>query len=391
MRLRYAVAAAATTLIGAGTAALAAGRYGSGFALNPSVAGPAPESLITVHSVTPDRVVLTRTPASERPGVYGLTGAGVHATVGQVLAAGGHWVTRALTRVDKGTLDAGAFIRMTPQAYTGDPRTARGLDFTDVLVPGELGPLPAWYLPGARATWVIAVHGVGATREQTLPVLPALHRFRLPVLVPSYRNDPGAPASPDGIGHLGATEWHDLDAAMRYAIGHGAARLVLYGWSSGAAMALRALHRSPTAGKVTGLILDSPVLDWRSTVTAAVRSRGLPSALTPLAVRAAEGRTGLRGARHADAGAGTGPYAGTDSGSGAGAEAAVPTGPRVPTLIVHGPDDVFAPWSASRALADRYPDKVALRPVSGAAHTAMWNADPEAYEETLRRFLTPLM
>lgn len=62
MRLRYAVAAAATTVVGAGAAALAAGRYGSGFALNPAVAGPAPESLITVRSVTPDEVVLTRTP-----------------------------------------------------------------------------------------------------------------------------------------------------------------------------------------------------------------------------------------------------------------------------------------------------------------------------------------
>ncbi|MEW1862955.1 hypothetical protein AB0399_21760 [Streptomyces sp. NPDC088194] len=377
MRLRYAVAAAATTVVGAGAAALAAGRYGSGFALNPAVAGPAPESLITVRSVTPDEVVLTRTPASERPGVYGLTGAGVHATVGPVVAVGdrGHSVTRTLTRVDKGSLAAGAFVRMTPQAYTGDPRGARGLDFAEPQVPGELGPMPAWYLPGARSTWVIAVHGVGATREQALSVLPALHRFRLPVLVPSYRNDPGAPASPDRIGHLGATEWRDLDAAMRFAVEHGARGLVLYGWSSGAAMALRALHRSPVAGKVVGLVLDSPVLDWRATVTAAVRSRRLPRVLTPLAVRAAEGRTGLRGTRHTEAAA----------------EPAVPAGLTVPTLIVHGPDDTFAPWSASRALADRYPGKVALHPVPGAAHTAMWNADPAVYEETLRRFLTPLM
>lgn len=383
MRLRYAVAAAATTVVGAGAAALAAGRYGSGFALKPSVAGPAPESLITVHSVTPDEVVLSRTAASERPGVYGLTGAGVHATVGPVVAVGerGHSVTRTLTRVDKGSLAAGAFVRMTPQAYTGDPRTARGLDFGEVPVTGELGPMPAWYLPGDRSTWVIAVHGVGATREQVLPVLPALHRFRLPVLVPSYRNDPGAPASPDGIGHLGATEWRDLDAAMRYAVERGASGLVLYGWSSGAAMALRSLHGSSVAGKVVGLVLDSPVLDWRSTVTAAVRSRGLPRLLTPLAVRAAEGRTGLHGTRPA------GPAA-ESAGS---VESAVPDGLDVPTLIVHGPDDTFAPWSASRALADRYPGKVTLRAVPGAAHTAMWNAGPELYEETLRRFLTPLM
>jgi uncharacterized protein len=375
MRLRYAVAAAATTVVGAGTAALAAGRYGSRFALKPSVAGPAPEGLLTVHDVGSQRVVLTRTPASERPGTYGLTGIGTHAAVGAVTDTTGHLVTRMLLRVDKGVLAPGAFVRVTPQAYTGDPRGAHGLDFTDCRVPGELGPLPAWFVPGARGTWVIAVHGVGATREQALPVLPALHRFRFPVLVPAYRNDPGAPSSPDGIGHLGHTEWRDLDAAMRYAAEHGAGRIVLYGWSTGATMALRALERSPVRDKVNGLVLDSPVLDWRSTVKAAARSRGLPGALAPLAVRATEGRTGLHTVRRTDASA----------------AASAPARPTVPTLILHGPDDTFASWPASRALAERRPETVTLQEVRGAPHTAMWNADPEGYEETLRRFLTPLM
>lgn len=374
MRLRHAVAAAVTTLVGAGTAALAAGRYGSRFALKPSVAGPAPESLLTVHAIGSHRVVLTRTPASERPGVYGLTGIGTHAAVGAVTATTPHLVTRTLLRTDKGALTTGSSVRMTPQAYAGDPGSAHGLDFTDRLVPGELGPLPAWFVPGARATWVIAVHGVGATREQTLPVLPALHRFRFPLLVPAYRNDPGAPSSPDGIGHLGHTEWRDLDAAMRYAAERGARRIVLYGWSTGATMALRALDLSPARKKVNGLVLDSPVLDWRSTVKAAVRSHGLPGALTPLAVRAAEGRTGLHTVRHTDA-----------------AAASAPARPTVPTLILHGPDDTFASWPASRALAERRPETVTLHEVRGAPHAAMWNADPGGYEETLRRFLTPLM
>lgn len=371
MRLRFAVAAVATTVVGAGTAALAVGRYGSRFALKPSVAGPPPEGLIAVHSVTRDRVVLTRTEATARKGVYGLTGIGVHATVGAVTEQTAYSVTRQLLRVQHGALGGGGFVRMTAQAYCGDPGGAHGLRFSDVEVPGELGPLPAWFLPGARGTWVIAVHGVGATREQVLNVLPALRRFRLPQLVPAYRNDPGAPPSPDGIGHLGDTEWHDLDAAMRYAVDHGARRLILYGWSTGATMALRALNQSSVRDRVGGLVLDSPVLDWRSTVKAAVTARGLPAALTPLAVRAAEGRTGLHNPRHSDA--------------------AVPSAITVPTLIVHGPDDDFAPWAASRELADRRPDMVAFHSVPGAPHAAMWNADPDTYEERLRRFLTPLM
>ncbi|MCL2730651.1 MAG: prolyl oligopeptidase family serine peptidase [Actinomycetia bacterium] len=371
MRLRNRMVLAATAAVGAGTAVLAAGRYGSAFALKPSVAGPAPEGLITVHSVEDGRVVLTRTTASARPGVYGLAGHSLHATVGEIAAQDDYSVTRKLLGVDQGTLGPGAFVRMTPQAYAGDPRSARGLDFAVVEIPGELGPMPAWYLPGARRTWVICVHGVGATRAQTLTVLPALHRFRFPVLVPSYRNDPDAPPSPDGIGHLGDTEWSDLDAAMRHAVAEGAQRLVLYGWSTGATMALRALSQSSVRGSVAGLVLDSPVLDWRSTVRAAVRTRGLPAVLTPLAERATEGRTGLHAARHT--------------------EALEPERLTVPTLIAHGPDDQFAPYAASRRLAEQRPDLVTLHTVPGAPHTAMWNADPADYEETLRRFLTPLM
>lgn len=365
------MAAAATTVVGAGTAALAAGRYGSAFALKPSVAGPAPEMPVTVHAVDGDHVVLTNTAATVRRGVYGLTGPAVHATVGPVTDRQPHRVTRRLLRVDRGALEAGGRVRPTPQAFAGDPASACGLRFTEIDVRGELGPMPAWFVPGDRTTWIIAVHGVGATREQTLPVLPALHRFRFPVLVPSYRNDPGAPPSPDGIGHLGDTEWADLDVFMRYAVDSGARRLVLYGWSTGATMALRASSQSAVRGKVGGLVLDSPVLDWRSTVRAAVRSRGLPAVLTPLAVRAAEGRTGLHAARHTEA-------LGADRLS-------------VPTLVAHGPDDAFASYDAARRLADRRPDSVTLHTVPGAPHAGLWNADPGGYEETLRRFLTPLM
>ncbi|WP_405580043.1 alpha/beta hydrolase [Streptomyces sp. NBC_01190] len=371
MRLRTAVVIAATTVVGAGTAALAAGRYGSALALKPAVAGPMPGSLLRVRAVSRDEVVLDRGAASARPGVYGLAGIGVHATVGRVVDETAHSVTRRLLRTDKGRLAKDTYVRITPQVYTGDPGSALALEYEDVQVPGELGPMPAWLLPAPRGTWVIAVHGAGASRADTLNVVPTLHRFGLPVLVPAYRNDPGAPASPDHLGHLGDTEWHDLDAAMRYAVDQGAERIVLFGWSTGATMALRAAQQSPVRNRVVGLILDSPVLDWRSAVRAAVTQHRLPARLTPLAVRAVEGRTGLHSARHA--------------------EAADPTKLFAPTLLVHGPDDTFAPWDHSRALARRRPDVVTLHTVPGAPHAAMWNVDPDGYEETLRRFLTPLM
>lgn len=371
MRIRTAVAMTATTVLGAGTAALAAGRYGSDFALKPPAEGPAPESAATVQAVTTDRVVLTRTPATARRGVYGLAGDEVHACVGAVLDTTAYSVTRRLLRVQRGSLAPGSRVRLTPQVHIGDPRTALGLAHSEVEVPGELGPLPAWFTPGVRDTWVITVHGLGATREHALNVLGAVHGHGFPQLTVAYRNDPGAPASPDGIGHLGDTEWRDLDAAMRYAAMYGARRIVLYGWSTGATMALRAASQSSVRDLVSGLVLDSPVLDWQSTVRAAALSHGLPGALMPLAVRAAEGRTGLHADRTADA--------------------ADPLRPTVPALIVHGPGDTLAPWAASRELAASRPDLVVLHTVPGAPHAAMWNAGPAEYQETLRRFLTPLM
>ncbi|MCH0562611.1 MULTISPECIES: alpha/beta hydrolase [unclassified Streptomyces] len=376
MRTATATAAAAVTAVmGAGAAAVVAGRLASDAALRASPGRPLPtEPRLTVHAAGADRITLTRDLASLRPGTYGLEGDDAHAIVGRVLTDAGHpadTVVRRLDRVTHGTLAPGDRVRLTPTLHVGDPRTALGLDHADVEVPGELGPLPAWFVPGARDTWVIAVHGLGTTREQAMNLMPSLHRLRLPVLALAYRGDLGAPRSPDGLNHLGDSEWRDLDAAIRYAERHDARRVVLLGWSTGATMALRAAAHSGLRNRISGLVLDSPVLSWEATLRALAAARHTPGPLLPLAVRAAQGRTGL----HADR---------TD-------EAADPGRLSVPTLIVHGPGDTVAPWGYSRRLAARRPDLVTLRVVPHAPHSAMWNEDPAGYEEGLRRFLTPLM
>lgn len=378
MRTVTATAAAVTAALAAGAASVAAGRLASDAALKAPPGRPLPtEPRLTVHGTAAGRITLTRDLAALRPGSYGLSGNGSHAVVGDVLPGApstADTVVRRLERVTHGVLKKGDAVWLTPNLYVGDPGSALGLDHAEVDVPGELGNLPAWFVPGPRRTWVIAVHGLGTTREHVLNVLTFLHRRRLPVLALAYRGDLGAPRSPDGLNHLGATEWRDLDAAMRYAVRYGAERVVLFGWSTGATMALRAAADSGLRDLVSGLVLDSPVLDWRTTLRSLAAARHTPGALLPLAVRAAEGRTGLHGR--------AGDHA---------AAAADPDRLRVPALVLHGPDDTVAPWSASRRLAERRPDLVSLLTVAHAPHGAMWNVDPVAYEEALRRFLTPLM
>ncbi|KOV95807.1 hypothetical protein ADL04_19635 [Streptomyces sp. NRRL B-3648] len=375
VRTVKAAATALTAVLAAGTASVVAGRLASDAALKAPPGRPLPtEPRLTVHRTAAGQITLTRDLAALRPGTYGLAGDGSHAVVGPVLEAAAHsadTVVRRLERVTHGTLAPGDTVWLTPNVYVGDPRAALGLDHEDVGVPGALGTLPAWFVPGDRETWVIAVHGLGATREQAMNVMGFLHRRRLPVLALAYRGDPGAPRSPDGLNHLGETEWRDVDAAVRYAVGRGARRVVLLGWSTGATMALRAAEHSTVRDRIAGLVLDSPVLSWEATLRALARARHTPQPLLPLAVRAAQGRAGL----HVDRVA----------------EIVDPARLRVPTLIVHGPQDQVAPWEFSRRLARRRADVVALHTVAQAPHAAMWNADPAEYEERLRRFLTPLM
>ncbi|WP_418956330.1 alpha/beta hydrolase [Streptomyces tritici] len=375
MRPATATAAAVTTLIGVGAALYAAGRYASDAALNlpPGRALPGDPKL-TVHATGPGRITLTRSLAALRPGTYGIEAPEIHAVVGPVLDHVPHsadTVVRRLERVELGTLRTGARVRLTPQLHTGTPLSALGLDYDDIEIPGELGSLPAWYVPGPRRTWVITLHGLGTTRQHPLNLVPFLHRRQIPVLLPAYRGDPGAPPPPDGLGRLGDAEWRDVDAAIRHAVRRGAQKVVLYGWSTGATMALHAAVGSGLRDRIAGLVLDSPVLDQDATLRALASARGTPAPLLSLAVRAARSRTGL--------------YGDTLQ------ESADPQALRVPTLLFHGPDDTLAPWEPSRELAALRPDLVTLRTVPHAPHAAMWNADPNRYEESLRRFLVPLL
>ncbi|MFF0424254.1 alpha/beta hydrolase [Streptomyces sp. NPDC004520] len=375
MRPATATAAAVTTLIGVGAAAVAAGRYASDVVLKAPSGRPLPgDPKLTVHATEPERVTLTRSLASLRPGTYGMAAPGLHAVLGPVLDRAPHTadtVVRRLERVELGALGPGARVRLTPQLHIGTPLSALGLAHEDAEIPGELGPLPAWLVTGARTTWVIALHGIGTTREHPLNLVPFYNRRKVPVLVPAYRGDEGAPASPDGLAHLGDSEWRDVDAAIRYAVRRGARKVVLHGWGTGASMALRAAAESGVRDRIGGLVLDSPVLDREATLRSLAAASHVPGPLVPLAVRAAQGRTGP----HPDLLA----------------TVSEPDALRVPVLLFHGPDDTLAPWEPSVELAARRPGQVGLQTVRHAPHASMWNADPVRYEESLRRFLTPLL
>jgi pimeloyl-ACP methyl ester carboxylesterase len=320
----------------------------------------------TVEGLPPGRVVLSRSDDTLRPGVYGLLWQGGHAIAGEVVKSDAETVTRRLLSLD-GYLPAGEEVAVTSYVYSGDPQEALGLPFRTVQIPDELGPMPAWLIPASGRTWAIVVHGINSDRQAGLRIAPTLHRAGLPSLLIGYREDLGAPASPDGFHHMGLTEWRDLQAAARYALAHGARRLVLVGYSMGGAIVAQFMEHSPLAPRVAGLVLDAPALDWKATLEFHAEEMGLPGFLaTPV-----EWAVGAR--IDAD-------WSSLDA-------IAHPQDFQLPVLLFHGTEDSIVPIATSDELAAELPRWVTYHRVPKAEHTESWNVDPRLYERRLRAFL----
>jgi hypothetical protein len=312
------------------------------------------------------RIELERDERTARPGVWGLVWDGGHAVVGPIVGASEETVTRRLSQV-RGYLTTGTDAGIDGQVYSGDPGQSLGLPYREVLVRGELGPLPAWLVPGRSDTWAIVVHGHNGDRQNGLKIVPALHRLGLPTLLVSYRNDPGVEPSPDGYHHLGLTEWRDVDAAAHHALRHGAKRLVLVGISMGGAIVGRFVADSPRAGRVAALLLDAPVVDWRETLEFNASEMGLPG-LASLPLRwAIDARTDVD-------------WDALDYEDHLGDF-------QMPILLFHGAEDELVPKQSSEELARALPERVTYVEAPGADHVQAWNVDPALYERRLRAFL----
>lgn len=368
----------------------AVGLFAGGWYYSSEILRPEPRVLadgdILVTDVGEDTVTLSRGPDSERPGVWGLHWPDGYAQVREVVDVDIDTVTRR--RVDLlGDLQPGQRVRMDAHAYPPDPGDAFVFPTERVVVDSDIGPLPAdfarpevtapdeertrWRVAGPRDTWAVLVHGRGHSRSEAFRLLPTLRELGLPALVVSYRNDPDAPASPDGHYGLGSTEWQEVEAATDYALARGAEQVVLVGFSMGGTIVASYLHESDRADRVAGVVLDAPVLDWDTTLRAAAAERRIPGWLTPVARAVTTLRTGIRWNRVDQV---------------ARAEELA-----TPILLFHGTADAAVPVETSDAFAAARPDLVTYVRVEGAGHVHSWNHDPEAYESRLREFLLDVL
>jgi len=243
-----------------------------------------------------------------------------------------------------------------------------GLPYRSIRYSDPLGPMPAWLIPAAGSTWVISVHGLDSSRAEALRALPVLHNLGLPDMDIGYRNDAGAPSSPDHLYHLGASEWLDLQAAARYALSHGAHSLVLYGYSMGGNIVESFMAHSALATKVRAIVLDAPALDWYQILELAAEQRDLPGVFSAVVERVVACRIGLSSLDPID-------HLVTQLRS-------VP-----PTLLFQGTADSLVPPRSNLEFARKYPRSVTIELFSGANHVQSWNVNPGRYDRVLSRFL----
>jgi pimeloyl-ACP methyl ester carboxylesterase len=248
------------------------------------------------------------------------------------------------------------------------PEQALGIDYTEVQVEGELGDMPAWQIAGEGDTWLIFVHGIDGEREGGLRPLPTIVDAGLPTLLITYRNDQGAPASPDGLSHLGQTEWRDLEAAVEYAVGEGAEDIILYGDSMGGAISTRFIHESKHADLVSAMVLDAPALDWSGIIQNQAHQLHL-GALNGLVQWMISLRTGVN-------------FAELD-------ELDQTAAFTMPILLFQGESDQLVPPHESKRFADAVGAEFVEVPDAG--HIQSWNVDPDAYDEHLSDFLADVL
>ncbi len=300
-----------------------------------------------------------------QPGIWGLEWDGGYARLGDLISDEDGVATREFIAID-GRPEIGASARMDREYFRTDPFVAHDMRFEEVSFPGPLGDLGAWFVDGGD-TWVIHVHGVAGDRDEALRALPAIDRAGMSSLVIDYRNDAGTDEDPSGYYMYGATEWRDLEAAVRYALDRGAKSVVPYGYSMGGGIVMSFMYNSELAESVSGVVLDAPMLDLSRVIDQAASERHVPGLITSMARFLTEQRFDVEFDDMA--------YLGSVDQLAA------------PILLFHGDSDDRIPVEMSDELAEARPDLVTYERVIGAEHVHAWNLDPGRYESAVKSFL----
>ncbi|ANC70488.1 alpha/beta hydrolase family protein [Deinococcus radiodurans] len=280
---------------------------------------------------------------------------------------------------ERGALPQGALAWVSTYLYNGTPAQL-GAEYEDVLVPTEVGEMPAWHMPPRHAekdALIVVVHGHGGQRAQALRMLPAMLRTGCGSLFVTFRNAYGAPKVGKGYLTLGDTEAEDVVAALAWAREQGYKRIILFGFSMGGNIVLSVLRPKfePYPLPIVGVMLDSPALEWRDTIRWQAQRFGLPGFLARRVGRFTQRIVTQRSGQDFDV---------VDQ------IAAAPHF-KVPILMWHGTRDHTIPLAQAEALYAARPDLVEFHRVEDAKHIRTWNISPKEYDGQLERFVARVL
>ena len=350
------------------------------FAVSPGI--PATTQTGTLDEVSPSAadqgtVTMTLDEKSANPDRYANATVGIAVgesliVAGPVVSADGPTVTRPVLDLVGDVPAPGSPAGVNRDVWTSPDQL--DLPYTDVALTSEGVQYPAWVIPGTSTTWAVLVHGKGGYPAEMLRMATTLHERDISCLLISYVNDPGVPRAPEGMYGYGTLEVPQVEAAVGYALGEGAERIILGGVSHGAAISLGFLATSDMAATVDAVILDSPPADLAGNVDAIGDTRSLPvvglpipESLETVALKMTELRFGLD----------FDDYDWTA------------TAERItaPTLIYQGGEDRTVAASIPRELAAAMGSTATLVEQPEAQHVGSWNVDPEAYATAMTGFL----
>lgn len=382
LRAAAAVLAGAGVVVGSlvGTAATMLARS----AVTPAKRAKTP---VRVHEVALDSndagsgtITLQRTTESEPSGSYTMLWDEDRgrAVLGETITADVDTVTRRFTAAQGSDIRDATHVRVVSAPHRSIDDL--NLPYRVVTVPGELGDMPGWFIPTETlgdGNWVIHVHGRGATPTEPLRTVPIANATGWHSLVVQYRNDPGAPSAPDSKYGLGVSEWRDVDAAIEWAVSRGARRIILAGWSMGAAIAAQAYFRSEFRAHIVGLLFESPAIDWQDTLSYQAGLMRMPGWVARGGMRLLDSPLSR-------------PLVGIQERIDLDELNLVQRADEfdIPILLLHSAADTVVPVSGSRRLAAARPDLVHYVEFEAARHTRLWNVDRARWEREVHAWLS---
>jgi len=227
---------------------------------------------------------------------------------------------------------------------------------------------------GDQKRWVIHVHGRKASYAETLRNFKQFSELGFSQLAISHETDP----RPLGLGRtkseLGATEWKQLEVAVKHARSLGAQKIVLFGWSLGGLFVNQFLAHSKETSAIVGAVFDSPLLDYRGTLQLQAGRAGVDRSIVDRTMKLIDSSKLIRilGFKNV-------PIVSVSA-----LNSSLPV--QIPSLLFYSSNDGYISMNGVYRYQELNP-KTRLVEIVGARHCRLFNEDTEKYQRAIADFV----